>query len=70
MVSVLVYILIVVVVGAVIAGVIQAAPIIAQPYKQWALYIVGAIVIILVILALIPLLTGAANIATAPAPTG
>lgn len=59
MVSVLVYILIVLLVGAVIAGIIHAAPFIQQPYKQWALYIVGAIVLVLVILALIPLLTGA-----------
>lgn len=66
MVSVLIYILIVVVIGAAIAGIIQAAPFIQQPFKQWALYVVGAVVLVLVILALIPLISGAATTATVP----
>lgn len=66
MVSALVYILIVVVIGAAIAGIIQYAPFIQQPFKQWALYVVGAVVLVLVILALIPLISGAASNATVP----
>jgi hypothetical protein len=60
MVSALVYILIVVVVGAAIAGIIQYAPFIAQPFKQWAMFAVGAVVVVLVILALVPLISAAA----------
>lgn len=66
MISALIYILIVVLIGAVIAGIIQYAPFIPPPFKQYAIYVVGAVIIILIILALVPLLQGAANLATAP----
>ena len=66
MVSALITILIEIVIGAAIAGIIQYAPFIQAPFKQWALYVVGAVVLVLVILALIPLITGAASTAVAP----
>lgn len=65
MTSVLVSILIILLIGAVIYAIIQYAPIsMPPPLKQWALYIVGAVVLILILLQLIPLLQGVA--ATAP----
>jgi uncharacterized membrane protein YeaQ/YmgE (transglycosylase-associated protein family) len=56
----LVNILIIALVGAVIGGVIYYAPFITQPLKQWVLYVVGAVVVVLIILALIPLISAAA----------
>lgn len=67
LVSALVNIVIIIVVGAVIGGIVNYAPFIPQPFKQWLLYIIGALVVLLVVLAIIPLFTGAAAVATAPA---
>lgn len=59
--SALVNILIIVLIGAAIAGIIQYAPFIAEPFKRWALFAVGAVVLVLVILALVPLVSSAAT---------
>jgi hypothetical protein len=67
MTSVLITILIYVLVGAVIAGIVYYAPFIPQPMKQWVLYAIGAVFVVLIVLALIPLLQGAAVAATPPA---
>jgi len=56
----LVNILIIVLVGAVVGGIIQYAPFIVQPLKQYALFAVGAVVLVLIVLALIPLISAAA----------
>lgn len=60
MVSVLIAILIILLIGGAILAIINYAPFIPQPFKQWALYAVGAIVLVLIILQLVPLLQGVA----------
>lgn len=61
MTSVLISILIIVLVGAAIYAIIQYAPFIQPQFKTWALYAVGAIVLVLIILQLVPLLQGIAG---------
>jgi hypothetical protein len=54
--DVLVYILIICLVGGAAALIIQWAPGLDARLKQYALYAVGAVVLVLIVLALIPLL--------------
>ena len=56
--SVLIAILIILLVGGAIFAIIQYAPFIPPQFKQWALHAVGAIVLVLIILQLVPLLQG------------
>jgi hypothetical protein len=55
MVSILVSLLILILVLGLVAFLVQQAPFIASPYKEWALYLVLLVGAIIIILKLLPL---------------
>lgn len=61
MVEILIAIVIIFIVAGAICGLIQYAPFIPQPLKSWAIYAVGAVALVLIIIQLLGLLKAAAG---------